>query len=130
LWNRYFQQVLCLARRNLVGRTQTTALDEEDVAVSVLGDLFIKLQEGGYRDLSNRDELWQLLVVITIRKTAVAARLENTLKRGRGRVALESEMTASSRFGLDELIGRDLLRHVFGLYVRAMPSVDRFTPGS
>ena len=57
LWNRYFQRLLRLARRNLAGQTRTTAVDEEDVAVSVLGDLFLKLQEGGYRDLSNRDEL-------------------------------------------------------------------------
>jgi len=108
LWGRYFHQLLRLARRNLARRTRATAFDEEDVAASVLGEFFVKLQQGGYRELRNRDELWQLLVVITIRKAVVVARRENTQKRGRGRVTLESEMTASGQFRLDDLIGHDL----------------------
>lgn len=108
LWGHYFKQVRRLARRNLAGRTLPTASDEEDVAVSVLGELFVKLQEGGYRELGHRDELWQLLVVITVRQAALVARRENTQKRGRGRVTLESDLVASGRFHLDELIGHDV----------------------
>ena len=108
LWGHYFKQVLRLARRNLAGRNRATAVDEEDVAAGVLGGLLVKLREGGYRDLGNRNELWQLLVVITIRQAALVARRENAQKRGRGRVTLESELTASGRFRLDDLIGHDL----------------------
>ncbi|MCU0981251.1 MAG: ECF-type sigma factor [Pirellulaceae bacterium] len=108
LWGHYFKRVLRLARRNLAGRNRATVVDEEDVAVGVLGELFVKLREGGYRDLGNRDELWQRLVVITIRQAALVARRENTQKRGRGRVTLESELTASGPFRLDDLIGHDL----------------------
>jgi DNA-directed RNA polymerase specialized sigma24 family protein len=108
LWQSYFHQLVRLARRNLSGRARVTAVDEEDVASSVLGDLFLKLQEGGFRELGSRSELWELLVVITIRKATVVARRENALKRGSGRVKLESEMTSTSRFRLDDLIGHDM----------------------
>jgi DNA-directed RNA polymerase specialized sigma24 family protein len=47
------------------------------------------------------------LVVITIRKATTLARREKTLKRGRGRVALESEIGGPGEFRLDDLIGED-----------------------
>jgi DNA-directed RNA polymerase specialized sigma24 family protein len=108
LWDRYFKQLLRLARRNLGQRTRATAFDEEDVVANVLGEFFLKVEQGGHRDVANRDELWQLLVVITIRKAVVLARREKTRKRGSGLVALESEMGESGQFRLDDLIGEDL----------------------
>jgi hypothetical protein len=38
----------------------------------------------------------------------VVARREKAQKRGGGRVRLESDITASGQFGLDELIGPDM----------------------
>jgi len=108
LWERYFRRLLRLARRNLGQRTRATAFDEEDVVASVLGEFFLKVERGGYREVGNRDELWQLLVVITIRKAVVLARREKRQKRGSGLVALESEMGAPGQFRLDDLIGEDL----------------------
>jgi DNA-directed RNA polymerase specialized sigma24 family protein len=108
LWDEYFDQLLSLARRFLKKRSRTTAFDEEDVASSVLGDLFIKLQQGGHDGVQNRDQLWYLLVAITMRKAAELARRERALKRGGGRVALESEIAAGGAFRLDHLIGEDL----------------------
>ena len=112
LWGRYFKQLLRLARRNLGQRTRVTAFDEEDVAASVLGECFIKLQQGGHRNVENRDELWQLLVVITIRKSTTLVRREKTLKRGSGRVALESEIGDPGRFCLDDLIADRAAAHL------------------
>jgi len=57
LWDSYFKRLLRLARRNLGYRTRATAFDAEDVAASVLGEVFIKFQQGAYRDVENRDEL-------------------------------------------------------------------------
>lgn len=74
LWERYFRRLPRLARRNLGQRTRATAFDEEDVVTSVLGEFFLKVERGGYPEVGNRDELWQLLVVITIRKAVVLAR--------------------------------------------------------
>lgn len=108
LWGEYFEQLLRLARGVLEKQTRTTAFDEEDVAASVLGELFIKLQKGGHGDIENRQQLWRLLVVITMRRATELARREKTLKRGGGRVALESEIDAGKRFRLDQLIGADL----------------------
>jgi DNA-directed RNA polymerase specialized sigma24 family protein len=111
LWGRYFKQLLRLARRNLGQRTRVTAFDEEDVAASVLGECFIKLQQGGHGDVQSRDELWQLLVVITIRKSTTLVRREKTLKRGSGRVVLESEIGDSGEFRLDDLIADGAAAH-------------------
>lgn len=87
---------------------RATAFDEEDVAASVLGQLFIKLQQGGHGDVENRDQLWYLLVVITVRKATELARREKALKRGGGRVVLESEIASGKSFRLDHLVGKDL----------------------
>ncbi len=106
LWDRYFQQLLGLARYNLRHRTRTCAVDEEDVAATVLGELFVKLMEGGHHDVENRDDLWQLLVVITIRKATTIARRENRLKRGQGRVLLESQIGLPGQFRLDDLTSK------------------------
>jgi DNA-directed RNA polymerase specialized sigma24 family protein len=108
LWDEYFEQLLTLARRFLSKGARKTAFDEEDVAASVLGELFLKLQAGGHSDVEHRQELWYLLVTITMRKAAELARRERTLKRGSGRVALESEIDARKPFHLDQLIGEDL----------------------
>ncbi len=108
LWDRYFRRLLRLARRNLGTRIRATAFDEEDVAAGVLGEFFLKVEQGGHREVANRDELWQLLVVITIRKAVVLARRERTQKRGSGLVALESEIGPPGQFRLDDLIGEDL----------------------
>lgn len=74
----------------------------------MLGEFFLKVERGGYREVGNRDELWQLLVVITIRKAIVLARREKRQKRGSGLVALESQVGAPGQFHLDDLIGEDL----------------------
>jgi DNA-directed RNA polymerase specialized sigma24 family protein len=110
LWDRYFEQLLNLARGFLEKRSRTTVFDEEDVAASVLGELFIKLRQGGHDDVQHREQLWYLLVAITVRKAAELARREKALKRGGGHVALESEIAADGPFRLDYLIGEDLAK--------------------
>jgi len=107
LWDEYFNQLISLARSFLEKRSRTTSFDEEDVAASVLGELFIKLQQGGHSDIEDRHQLWRLLVVITVRKAAELARREKTLKRGSGNVVLESEIEVAQSISLDQLIGNN-----------------------
>jgi RNA polymerase sigma factor (sigma-70 family) len=94
LWERYFQHLVKLARRKLKG-APTEAADEEDVVLSTL-DSFCRGAKGGrYPQLHDRDDLWQLLVVITERKAIDLVRHERRLKRGGGKVLLQGEMAGT-----------------------------------
>ena len=67
LWRAYFHRLVHLARQRLRGLTGAAA-DEEDVALSAF-DSFCRAAEGGrFPRLDDRDDLWQLLLVITARK--------------------------------------------------------------
>jgi DNA-directed RNA polymerase specialized sigma24 family protein len=91
LWVRYFARLVELARTHLRGATRR-AIDEEDVAVSVFDSFFRRAERGQFARLDDRDDLWQLLYVLTIRKTANLAHHENRLRRGGGKVVAISDL--------------------------------------
>jgi RNA polymerase sigma factor (sigma-70 family) len=66
VWGRYFKELLVLARNHLSARIRSRE-DEEDVLQSMYKS-FCSRQRRGDFDLANRDELWNLLVQITLRK--------------------------------------------------------------
>jgi DNA-directed RNA polymerase specialized sigma24 family protein len=66
VWGRYFQELLCLARNNLSARIRSRE-DEEDVLQSMYKSFCLRQRRGDF-DLANRDQLWDLLVQITLRK--------------------------------------------------------------
>ncbi len=72
IWQRYFRDLLELARKNLDKRVRIRT-DEEDVVLSMFQS-FCARQGRGEFDLADRDELWRLLVTITLRKARNAAR--------------------------------------------------------
>jgi DNA-directed RNA polymerase specialized sigma24 family protein len=84
LWNRYFQQLLPLARKKLQG-TWRQAYDEEDVALSALATFCRRALAGEFPQLSDRTDLWRLLIVLTARKALQAQRHEQRQKRGGSR---------------------------------------------
>lgn len=92
LWERYFQQLVNLARKRLQGIPRHV-YDEEDVALSVFNSLFEGLADGGFPRLTNRDELWQTLVLLTCRKAVSQWRRERAAKRGGHLVAHRDEIT-------------------------------------
>jgi RNA polymerase sigma factor (sigma-70 family) len=79
VWERYFHDLLALARRHLSQKVRTR-LDEEDVLQSVY-DSVCRRQRQGEFDLFGRDDLWKLLVTITLRKARNAARWHTREKR-------------------------------------------------
>ncbi len=81
LWQRYFQQVVELARRRLEG-ARLAAADEEDVALSAFKSFCLGVHAGRFPRLSDRDTLWSLLVAITAHKSVDYIRHENRQKRG------------------------------------------------
>lgn len=100
LWERYFQQLVRLARRRLQCSAPPSA-DEEDVALSAFASFCRGALAGRFPKLGDRDDLWKILVVLTARKASHLLRDEGRLKRRGGRLSLHTD---------DE--GRNLLEHV------------------
>jgi RNA polymerase sigma factor (sigma-70 family) len=110
LWEGYFQRLVSLARRKLVGAPRRAA-DEEDVALSALDSFCRAVGEGRFPRLDDRHDLWQLLVLIAERKAYDLRQHEQRLKRGGGRVqdeaALEGTVEGSTVPGLAQVVGRE-----------------------
>ena len=90
LWQRYFQHLVELARRKLLGN-RPRAAEEEDIALRAFDSLCRGLKRGRFPDLKDRDNLWKLLVVLTARKASHLMRDGQRLKRGGGRMAATAE---------------------------------------
>jgi RNA polymerase sigma factor (sigma-70 family) len=91
LWERYFCNLVELARRKLLG-ARPRAADEEDVALSAFDSFCRGLERGRFPDLKDRDNLWKLLVVLTARKASHLLRDEQRFKRGGGIKAEADEL--------------------------------------
>jgi DNA-directed RNA polymerase specialized sigma24 family protein len=83
LWERYFPRLVGLARARLRGAPRRAA-DEEDVALSAFDSFCRHAQQGRFPRLADRDDLWQILVLLAARKAVTLARHEGRLKRGGG----------------------------------------------
>lgn len=95
LWDVYFQRLTVLARSR-IGRFPRRVTDEEDVALSVFDSLCRGAARGCYPKLTDRVNLWSLLVVITSRKVCDYITAERTQKRGGGRVVAASDLASGS----------------------------------
>src|SRR5271166_2747809 len=91
LWDRYFHQLVQRIRRRLAAGSPRGA-DEEDVALSAFKSFYRAAENGRFPQLNDRDDLWQLLLVLTDRKTCDLMQLERRQRRGRGRVADEAAL--------------------------------------
>jgi DNA-directed RNA polymerase specialized sigma24 family protein len=80
LWERYFEQLVRLARARLPVHARR-ALDEEDVALSAFQSFCDRAGKGLFAKLEDRDDLWRLLSTITARKVIAAIRHESRRKR-------------------------------------------------
>jgi DNA-directed RNA polymerase specialized sigma24 family protein len=81
LWNRYFAQLMPLARRQLHGLARDA--DEEDIALSALKSAMLGVRNNRFPDLSDRTGLWPLLVTITARKALNELKRQQAKKRQR-----------------------------------------------
>src|SRR5262245_37262987 len=87
LWERYFRRLVGLARQRLRGAPRRVA-DEEDVALSAFDSFCRNAEAGRFPHLLDRDGLWQLLVVITVRKATHLVRDQCRQKRCGGLAAV------------------------------------------
>lgn len=89
LWNAYFHRLAAVARRKLRG-APTRASDEEDAVLSAFGNMLEGIKANRFAQLEDRDDLWQVLVMLTARKSIEHRRRAEAQKRGGGQVRGES----------------------------------------
>ncbi len=89
LWPHFFRRMTGLARQQLRASLRKVA-DEEDVALSAFRTLCRGAEEGRFEKLTTREDLWQLLAKITVRKALNQNRWQAAQKRGGGEVRGES----------------------------------------
>jgi RNA polymerase sigma factor (sigma-70 family) len=111
LWERYFDRLVHLARARLrTARWPGAVADEEDAALSAFDSFCRGAAAGRFPQLADRDDLWRLLVVITVRKVLGQLKRQRALKRGSGRLAGESALIgrdAAFAGGLDLIAGNE-----------------------
>ena len=101
LWETYFRRLVGLARARL--RNSPVGLaDGEDVALSAFDSFYRRAERGEFPQLQDRDDLWQLLFVLTVRKAIGLARHQGRARRGGGRVASLEDLVA---WDLDAALG-------------------------
>jgi DNA-directed RNA polymerase specialized sigma24 family protein len=101
LWDAYFRRLVGLARARLRGTPRGMA-DEEDVALSAFDSFCRRAEEGRFPQLADRDDLWRLLFVLTVRKAIGLARRQGRVRRGAGRVASLEDLAS---WDLDAALG-------------------------
>jgi DNA-directed RNA polymerase specialized sigma24 family protein len=101
LWGRYFHRLVGLARSRLRAAPRRSA-DEEDVALSAFDSFYRRAEAGQFPRLDDRDDLWQLLFVITVRKAIDLVEHQRRPSRGGGKVRTLSDL---ADFDVERLIG-------------------------
>jgi DNA-directed RNA polymerase specialized sigma24 family protein len=81
----------------LLPKGSRRASDEEDIALSAFHSLCKGAAAGQFPKLDDHDDLWRLLVMITLRKARRALRRGRAQKRGGGRVKGESVFMTDNR---------------------------------
>jgi RNA polymerase sigma factor (sigma-70 family) len=129
LWDRYFPDLLILARNRLRTIPRRVA-DEEDVVLSALNSFFGATQKGRFPDLADRDSLWRLLSRMTQRKAVDLLRHHLAMKRGGDAVRGESHLHGSSSIDVglaqfaDDQLGPELEAMVNEQCQKLMGSLD------
>ncbi len=105
LWNRFISKLIDLARHKLRDVSKRTA-DEEDLVNSAFNAFLTGVRANRFPNLHSRNDLWQILVMLTERKAIDQIRRQNTQKRGSGKVRGESifenaDAFSVGHFGID-----------------------------
>jgi DNA-directed RNA polymerase specialized sigma24 family protein len=94
LWERYYERLVREARRWLKRAPAAPAADEEDVALGAFASFCRRAEEGGFPRLFDRDDLWQLLLVIAYRKSCDQIKHEGRRQPRHGRALHASALVA------------------------------------
>lgn len=105
LWDRYFPRLLGLARKTLRHRCRT-ATGPEDIVQSAFVSFWKRARVGDFSDWITRNDVWNLLAKITVRKVHQTVRRAHAKKRGAGDIVNEADLRKQSDrpFALDEAV--------------------------
>lgn len=95
IWIKYFERLSVIARRYLKTAPRRMA-DEEDVVVKAFTSFFEGVKDDRFKRLGSREDLWQILIMLTSRHAISQAISEKCQKRGGGAVHTESAVTGMS----------------------------------
>lgn len=88
IWQHYFDRLVRSVRRRLYGQNRAVS-DEEDIVLSVFDSFYAAAEKGRFPDLSDRDDLWRLLLRMSGRKVIDKRRHDQRQRRG-GEVQVHS----------------------------------------
>jgi DNA-directed RNA polymerase specialized sigma24 family protein len=111
LWERYFRRLVRLARTRLQSIPRR-AVDDEDVALSAFASFCRGAEQGRFPQLHDRNNLWPLLLTITLRKAADVVQHHRSQRQGGGKVQGESallggQQTPSSVPPMEQILCRE-----------------------
>lgn len=110
LWQRYYHRLVGLARKKLRDSPRRVT-DEEDVVLAAFHSFCAGAAEGRFPRLDDRQDLWQILVVLTARKAADQLKHHLRQKRGAGLVRGDSvfveNMNGEERAAIDQVAGSE-----------------------
>ena len=104
LWERYFRPLVELARKRLCGSPLVG--EDEQVALSAFDSFCRGARAGHFPDLAGRNNLWGLLLTITMRKVADLVQHEQRKKRHPevGRISNPSHSVTTD---VGQIVGRE-----------------------
>jgi DNA-directed RNA polymerase specialized sigma24 family protein len=103
LWERYYDRLCRLARRHLRTTLRRMA-DEEDVALSAFDSFCAAAVKGRFPRLEDRDDLWKILMTITVRKAADLANYERRRQPRTGRLFNEADLGGAGFYGESDML--------------------------
>lgn len=81
IWHHYFDRLVRSVRARLQGQNRAVS-DEEDIVLSVFDSFYDAANKGRFPDLSDRDDLWRLLLRMAARKVVDKQRHDQRQRRG------------------------------------------------
>jgi len=103
IWQHYFDRLVRVVRARLYGHNRAVS-DEEDIVLSVFDSFYIAVANGRFPDLSDRDDLWQLLLRMSARKVIDKRRHDQRQRRG-GTIRIHSLNQTDDDNNVIEVIG-------------------------
>ena len=110
LWNRYISKLVRLASVKL-RYANKKASDEDDIVGEVFRDFLSGVSQCRFPRLNDRDDLWQVLTMLTERKVIGQMRRQGAAKRGQGKTrgesVFEKQRDDGGRLGFDAFVSRE-----------------------
>ncbi|QEG37155.1 RNA polymerase sigma factor [Bythopirellula goksoeyrii] len=103
IWQHYFDRLVRSVRARLQGQNLAIS-DEDDIVVSVFDSFYNAAENGRFPNLTDRDDLWRLLLRMAARKVVDKRRHDRRQRRG-GNVQLHSLDHAGEDKQVIEAIG-------------------------